>query len=201
MKKGQGERDKFLLFLKGLAQMLKRCDTIEEYQLEKQKIVQFISKNISNLQGVSKIACDFDFKFQLSRIDTLKEKVKSLESEVEQGQQALQRERGDRKKMASLYNQKIVKLRELYDGLRERVQLQEQQSRRKIRSILVEKNQIIDSLKSKLKQSRTRKNSLQIKKSRETRKSFIGDGQYSHLELTELNEAIQNLEMQIIKEF
>jgi hypothetical protein len=31
---------------------------------------------------------------------------------------------------------------------------------------------------------------MEIKKSRETRKSYIGDGEYSHLELNELNEAI-----------
>jgi hypothetical protein len=66
--------------------------------------------------------------------------------------------------------------------------------------MLQEKNELVDTLKSKIKESRSRKSSADIKRSRE-QKSFIGDGDYSHLELTELNEAIESLEMQIIKEF
>jgi hypothetical protein len=57
----------------------------------------------------------------------------------------------------------------------------------------VEKNEMIESLKNKLKESRTLKNSVDIKRSRESKKSFIGDGDFSHLELNELNEAIENL--------
>lgn len=49
---------------------------------------------------------------------------------------------------------------------------------------------MIETLKNRLKESRTIKNSVDIKKSRESKKSYIGDGDYSHLELNELNEAI-----------
>jgi hypothetical protein len=35
IRKGQAEKDKFLAFVKNLLEMLKRCDSPEEYQLEK----------------------------------------------------------------------------------------------------------------------------------------------------------------------
>lgn len=58
--------------------MLKRCDKPEDYQIEKDKIIQFVNKNITNSESQNKINCQFDLKFELSRVDTLKEKIKSL---------------------------------------------------------------------------------------------------------------------------
>jgi deferrochelatase/peroxidase EfeB len=51
---------------------------------EKDKIMQFIQKNISSSESNQKIHCEFDLKFELSRVDTLKEKVKSLEQDIEE---------------------------------------------------------------------------------------------------------------------
>ena len=37
--------------------MLKRCDKPEEYQIEKDKIIQFVNKNITNSESQNKINC------------------------------------------------------------------------------------------------------------------------------------------------
>lgn len=47
--------------------------------------------------------------------------------------------------------------------------------------MLVEKNEVIEGLKNRLKESRNNRTSGDIKKSRESKKSFIGDGDLSHL--------------------
>lgn len=58
-----------------------------------------------------------------------------------------------------------------------------------MRAIVQEKNEVIEGLKAKLKESIARKSSMEMRRSKEN-KSFIGDGEYSHLELNQLNEAI-----------
>lgn len=62
--------------------MLRRCDKPEEYLIEKEKILQSLQKNIIVSENNHKINCQFDLKFELSRIDTLKEKNKGLEEEI-----------------------------------------------------------------------------------------------------------------------
>ena len=51
-----------------------------------------------------------------------------------------------------------------------------------MRAIVQEKNEVIEGLKAKLKESIARKSSMEMRRSKEN-KSFIGDGEYSHLEL------------------
>jgi hypothetical protein len=58
--------------------MLKRCERPEEYQVEKDKIIQYVSRNITSAEVSQKLTYDFDFKFELSRVDTLRERVKGL---------------------------------------------------------------------------------------------------------------------------
>jgi hypothetical protein len=55
LKKSLYEKDKFLCFLRTLLEMLKRCDKPEEYQIEKDKIIQFVNKNITNSESQSQI--------------------------------------------------------------------------------------------------------------------------------------------------
>lgn len=43
--------------------MLKRCERPEEYQVEKDKIIQYVSRNISSAEVSQKLTYDFDFKF------------------------------------------------------------------------------------------------------------------------------------------
>lgn len=71
---------------------------------EKDKIMQFIQKNISNSENNQKIHCEFDLKFELSRLDTLKEKVKSLEQDIEEYKSVVERERAEKKRLMSVYN-------------------------------------------------------------------------------------------------
>ena len=40
--------------------------------------MQFINKNVSNSEAQNKINYEFDLKFELSRVETLKEKIKTL---------------------------------------------------------------------------------------------------------------------------
>ena len=79
IKKTQVDRDRFLQFLKNILEMLSRCDKPEEYLQERDKIFNLITKNMNQAESSQKITFDFDFKFQLSRVDTLKEKIRALE--------------------------------------------------------------------------------------------------------------------------
>jgi len=56
--------------------MLGKCDKQDEYLAERDRILQFLQKNVVNSDNSGKINCEFDLKFDGSRIDTLKEKNK-----------------------------------------------------------------------------------------------------------------------------
>jgi hypothetical protein len=110
IKKVQTDKEKFLGFLRSLMEMLRRCDKPEEYLVEKDKILGLLGRNLSQVD-TSKLGYDFDFKFEFSRVDTLKEKIRALEREVEDSHEALERERGERKKVMAIYNEKVSRLR------------------------------------------------------------------------------------------
>ena len=43
-----------------------------------------MQKNISSNENNQKINYEFDMKFEMSRVDTLKEKIKTLEEDIEE---------------------------------------------------------------------------------------------------------------------
>lgn len=76
IKKSLHDKERFVLFLKHLFDMLGKCDKQDEYLAERDRILQFLQKNVVNSDNSGKINCEFDLKFDGSRIDTLKEKNK-----------------------------------------------------------------------------------------------------------------------------
>jgi hypothetical protein len=72
--------------------------------IERDKILQFLHNNISNNSTNQKINYEFDMKFELSRVDTLKEKIKSLETDLEEYKSIIEREKNEKRKIIGTYN-------------------------------------------------------------------------------------------------
>lgn len=66
--------------------------------------MQFLQKNISSNENNQKINYEFDMKFEMSRVDTLKEKIKTLEEDIEEYKSIIEKEKGEKKKLIGTYN-------------------------------------------------------------------------------------------------
>lgn len=63
-----------------------------------------MQKNISSNENNQKINYEFDMKFEMSRVDTLKEKIKTLEEDIEEYKSIIEKEKGEKKKLIGTYN-------------------------------------------------------------------------------------------------
>lgn len=153
-----------------------------------------IERNISNVENnPHPLHYQLDYQFEVARADTLREQVRTLEAQLSNAHKALEQEKADKKRLLNTYNEKVGQLRALHQTLRERVEQQEQANQKQLRQALAQKDEVIHGLTQQLQESRVRRPSAEARKSRESSKSFIGDGDYSRMELSELNQAIQNL--------
>lgn len=91
IKKSLYDKERFVLFLKQLLYMLGKCEKQEDYLAERENAMQFIHKNILSSENSSKIGVELDFKFDAGRIDTLKEKNKELQEQLEECKATLER--------------------------------------------------------------------------------------------------------------
>jgi hypothetical protein len=89
VKRAAAEKDRFLQLLKQVAEGLRLCHNPQEYLQERDRLVQFIQKNISSVEGTHQLHYQLDHKFEVARADTLRERINALEQELRNSQQAL----------------------------------------------------------------------------------------------------------------
>lgn len=65
--------------LRGIYEILKRCERSDEWQTERDRVIGLLQKG---LQGDAKLN-DSDLKFELTRVDTLREKNRGLEEQLQ----------------------------------------------------------------------------------------------------------------------
>jgi hypothetical protein len=63
VKRALQEKEKFIHFIKNIFEMLSKCEKIEEFGQEKEKIINILTRNITNSELNNKINYEFDFRF------------------------------------------------------------------------------------------------------------------------------------------